>query len=784
MKKLSLCILLLLIGFIFQNAKAEIDGEGNRIDYFDKDGVRLTSIILDTYSSGNLFSTKIDGDQLLVRGWSFVENVVLMKFVPWGRESYPVTVEVEENVKDNMKVEIEYLDGERTRGGENAVKCGTRLRFKIEVKDGDYPYISVLREYSGISGEQVNWYDSHSLGLRKIGGLFLRSISDCVDIDYRKKYQEEISSTGLFVRDETNKNLWYYDITMPNEPISINFGIKRADDELLESISLSTLLEMYKQYSYGNIPNTNNVGEPYMMSVFGDYISDDMVWNLMYSDSQAYLMDLTGFEKPTYYCSIIPWVNNYYYILKSSLLLDNIEKFNSATEKSKKIARAQMLTLRSHAYWRILQCYGKRWSESDNGKALCAPLETTYASEFKPLASMREILDQCYSDLEEAIGIFSTYDYMRSNIVEPDVNVARGVLMRLALLKEDWPTVITMSKSILSTVPLTNNDQLLSGFFTPQESWIWGEWNNDGGGVYYWDKNTRDSCNGHYCGSWEAGVNAISRDLYDSLHPGDIRRTMFVMPDNFPELADYQLDYWYNSGNVINRKYPLLFSPIELYSFYYDRKPDGVTTPAFRQMGYANGNGPTIPIRLGSQTKFYTPGMELHSDAAVVFMRSDEVLLSLAEAYLRSGDENKAKEELVKLNSMRIPGYTLDATGDDLMKELRITRKIELWGEGHSWFDLKRWNLPIERRLWVAGDTTSGNFPSLYATSVPTDAPGWTFTIPSFVLKTNPLISGASPAAVKTKLNSGKASDVRGKVDPVVTEEMTEESPIEEPEFK
>ena len=75
-------------------------------------------------------------------------------------------------------------------------------------------------------------------------------------------------------------------------------------------------------------------------------------------------------------------------------------------------------------------------------------------------------------------------------------------------------------------------------------------------------------------------------------------------------------------------------------------------------------------------------------------MRSDEALLSAAERHIFIwAMEAKAKDFINQLNIMRNPSYFTVASGEELLAEIRKTRKIELWGEGHSWFDQKRWSL-------------------------------------------------------------------------------------------
>ena len=41
----------------------------------------------------------------------------------------------------------------------------------------------------------------------------------------------------------------------------------------------------------------------------------------------------------------------------------------------------------------------------------------------------------------------------------------------------------------------------------------------------------------------------------------------------------------------------------------------------------------------------------------------------------------------MNLASGRDPQYTCTATGEDLLKEIKMYRRLELWGEGFFWYD-------------------------------------------------------------------------------------------------
>lgn len=81
-----------------------------------------------------------------------------------------------------------------------------------------------------------------------------------------------------------------------------------------------------------------------------------------------------------------------------------------------------------------------------------------------------------------------------------------------------------------------------------------------------------------------------------------------------------------------------------------------------------------------------------------VYMRKSEMLLNYIEATFEAGDETGARTALEILMKSRQGGYTASKfTGDALRQEIRIQRRIELWGEGFRFTDIIRWGTGVNR---------------------------------------------------------------------------------------
>ena len=107
-------------------------------------------------------------------------------------------------------------------------------------------------------------------------------------------------------------------------------------------------------------------------------------------------------------------------------------------------------------------------------------------------------------------------------------------------------------------------------------------------------------------------------------------------------------------------------------------------------------------------------------------------VLALAFAVPSTGQDAAAAAALFTLAVNRNPSYTLSTnTGQALIDEIMIQRRVELWGEGFRFYDLKRLNLPLDR--------TGANHNATVASTmnVPAGAKEWQFLIPRSELNSN-----------------------------------------------
>jgi len=145
--------------------------------------------------------------------------------------------------------------------------------------------------------------------------------------------------------------------------------------------------------------------------------------------------------------------------------------------------------------------------------------------------------------------------------------------------------------------------------------------------------------------------------------------------------------------------------------------------------------GSNFTRRPYTSQKFIAPN-ENDSHIDVPYLRAAELYLTEAEARANMGDDGGAAQVLYELVSARDDQYTLSSnTGDDLLEEIYLNRRLELWGEGFRFFDLKRLNLPLDRTGANHNPTAANNFLEVEAGDKI-----WQYLIPEVEMHANPLM--------------------------------------------
>lgn len=135
--------------------------------------------------------------------------------------------------------------------------------------------------------------------------------------------------------------------------------------------------------------------------------------------------------------------------------------------------------------------------------------------------------------------------------------------------------------------------------------------------------------------------------------------------------------------------------------------------------------------------KFRTP-KDFTGD--ICYIRIAEMYLIEAEAAARAGNHELAQNVLYELVKNRDTNAAKSTnTGNALIEEILLQKRIELWGEGRSWFDLKRIGGSIERKNTVNGVETNHRIDAQLQFG-PDDS-RWVFQIPKKEIEANQKIN-------------------------------------------
>ena len=455
-------------------------------------------------------------------------------------------------------------------------------------------------------------------------------------------------------------------------------------------------------------------GEGGIKQLYGEYPGNDYY---RYQTSWSVVFNSTYQEANIRSFDIYPWYYYYTLISNANIIISNIDygKESSAEGINRlKFYKAEALTYRAYSFFMLSQLYNRRWSEGE-GKQRGVILYTDDSKIAKGCSTLKETYEQIYKDLDDAIALYKESEVKRATVdnTSPDLSVAYAIYARAALTREDWSTAAQYATLAKTGYPLMSNEQYNAGFSTVNPEWIWSVYQDAAISTisyfYYMGSDTGYS-------SMYQRSSCISKELYKQIPSTDIRRELFLDPKEYT--YDTKVGYATSATHTLRD---------------YGRAK-------LKDKLCVNASGTVLTyIYAYMQTKMHSEdggGYLGHLN----LIRSSEMYLTEAEAEYHLDRENEARQLLVDLNktSGRNPEYTCTLTGDDLLNEIKLYRRIELWGEGFNWFDYKRWGDPIVRHVYKDG----GNFYSTLAITLqPEDSNHWTWVIPKEETDYNPNVT-------------------------------------------
>jgi hypothetical protein len=358
------------------------------------------------------------------------------------------------------------------------------------------------------------------------------------------------------------------------------------------------------------------------------------------------------------------WNTPYQAINQANVVLENIDNLKETTPGQKNRIRGQALALRALGHFDLMRFFAESYDR--NSSALGVAIKKKSEASFPPRSSVKECYDFIYEDLTEAEKLLADVDVTINGVrkTRMDINGVRALRARVSLYAKNYADareyankVITTSGVLLGSIAsgtaidanaISNNSSFQSVWFndlTTTAEIIFAVAINQGQGSPGFFPSD--------------GVNAFTvsadwRSLFGTSPTTDVRYNVAYNPGASPADASY-LKYSGRFAGTIS--------------------------------------GPNLLPRDGN--------------VDVKVFRIAEMYLIRAEAdfFLNGG----GRSDIRTLRQNRIAGYNpaTDAI-PDVLAAIQLERRKELVGEGHRWFDAKRYGIGFNR----GSSPGSGDCPS------------------------------------------------------------------------
>jgi len=363
------------------------------------------------------------------------------------------------------------------------------------------------------------------------------------------------------------------------------------------------------------------------------------------------------------------WIAGYRIISQANLVLDNVDKFATTSQGAVNRIKGQSLAIRALAHFDLLRYFVNDYARNSTSPGI--PYVTTFDYEVKP---SRGTVQQTYNAIETDLLAARTLLQSTDHAVNGSTGNSRAYLDR-------YGVDAILARLYLYSGQYTNAIQrattLINAFPLASQSEFLDIWTDASNKEVIWSL------------TFNAGEGGPGYSAY------------FPQPDANQYAPDPDLLNLYDAADVRGDAYFAVIGGRVVLSKYL-AKAAALTNP----------------------------------DGVVNFkaFRTGEMYLIRAEAYARSTNDALGSADLNTLRAARISGYApTSLTGAALLNAIATERRIELAGEGHRFFDLKRTTRTVSR---VGCSSFCTLNPSGRA---------WTWPIPQPEIDANPAILPQNP---------------------------------------
>lgn len=368
--------------------------------------------------------------------------------------------------------------------------------------------------------------------------------------------------------------------------------------------------------------------------------------------------------------SYYPYRLFYRIIDNANVIIHGVESA-SGDPRMNEFIKAQAYTYRAFAHLYLVQLYGKRYVKGEVNSQPGVPIMTENTFAGLPRASVEAVYAQVLTDLASAEEYFDKSGINRENKSHFDKSVVYGFRARVHLLKGEWADAQKYARLAKTGYGIMDAEDMKAGFNDySNNEWMWGSHMQDDQSTYY---GTFFAFISYNFSSTNIRTNpkAINSDLYANIKSTDVRH------------------WWWDADPVAHAdEWPMASS--------------------FKRAPY--------------MSRKFAAASSSNSVGDICYMRRGEMELIDAEATAHL-NEAEAATILTTFIQTRDAAYDATANGLTIQEEIQIQRRIELWGEGFRFLDLKRLNQPLVR-------AANHNATLCKQTNIPADSNMWEFMIP------------------------------------------------------
>lgn len=466
------------------------------------------------------------------------------------------------------------------------------------------------------------------------------------------------------------------------------------------SASVSGITAMFSVYMNVTGTRHNDFGYPSVM-LFMDTRGTDMIGPDIGYNWFSYGLDMMSDHRYTSQENETVWGTLYNQIYTANQVIGIMDP--ETEESVAQYYLAQALAIRAFGYFNLAQIYQQTYKGHQN--AACVPLILdTNADEAAANGwarnTVQEVYNQILADLNKAVELLEKTSENRPDKRYVDLSVALGLRARVELVMQNYAAALADAKSAIeasSATPKSLIDASKPSFKDmTEEDWMWGISIAETdrvvtSGIVNWPSHM-GSLNYGYAsvGAWRM----INKKLYNAIPDTDVRKGWFLDGDSMSaNLTAEQQDYVINEAGCPGYT-QVKFAP-------------------YKDELYTSTNANDIPL-----------------------MRIEEMYLIKAECEAQTGAVADAANTLKDFVTVfRNPSYDVAANKDVLLNAVDFQRRVELWGEGLTYFDILRHNKGFDRR--------GGGFEENYVFVIGPGDPILIYQIPKAEIEANKLISEA-----------------------------------------